>query len=178
MTRRKRQFEVTEDAPHEKKARKEVDLGLRRVIISDRALHGLSYRDIEKLHNIPPSTSKGIYNKAIGKATAAGEADPGLACVHDQENVYIGNESRLGRPEALTSREKSRLIRHALKDRVQRAKTWTTIARELGWGHLAPTTINKYFHQAGYRRYSTRYKPGLSRAQRRIRRKFAKKLLK
>ena len=68
---------------------------------------------------------------------------------------------RTGRPRILDDRDARRMIRHAIKNRVNRHKPWLQIARECGYTNNA-FTINNCFRLFGYGRYPPRYKPSLS----------------
>ncbi len=81
---------------------------------------------------------------------------------------------RSGRPYAIDRRIERQLIRHATKNKVQRRKAWTVIARELGLTFSA-TVIEAAFLRNRYGRYPPLYKPPLNAQQRRRRLEFYQK---
>ena len=75
-------------------------------------------------------------------------------------SVYI-NKPRTGRPRILDDRDARRLIRYAIKNKINRRKPWVLIARECGYLAKA-STINSCFFFHSYGRYPPRFKPPLS----------------
>jgi transposase len=130
----------------------EVDCGTRAVIAFSRA----PLRDISNQVNVPKSTCHDIWRAATDRAKRTKKP-----VFHEvNQTPYY----RDGRPKALSLREEDILILHATLNKEQRAKTWMTIAAEVGLGHVSRSTIERTFHARGYTRCKATHRPYLSQS--------------
>ena len=94
----------------------------------------------------------------------------------DKENIppfeaANNKRPRTGRSPKLDVRDRRRLVRHATKNKRNRQKLWTEIVQECGI-EASLTAIRHAFEMEGYSRYPPRYKPYLSKSNKRKRLKW------
>jgi transposase len=132
----------------------ELDSGTRAVIAYSSIILRKPLSVIGQEIGVPKSTCKDTRRRALERSKRTK-----LAVFHEDNQASYYRE---GRPEVLSLRDKDRLILHGTANKEQRAKTWVTIAFELGLGHISRPVIDRVFHERGYNRCHATHKPHLT----------------
>ena len=136
-------------------------------ILADVELHHASNRQAAKTYGCDEKTVRDVRSRAHEAA--------------DKENINIfeaamHNKPRPGGPQIIDVRDRRRLVRHAIKNKANRLKSWGQIATEYGI-QASITVINNAFKIAGYGRHPPRYKPPLNDVQKKRRLQFCIEML-
>jgi hypothetical protein len=132
----------------------ELDSGTRAVIAYSSIILRKPLSVIGQEIGVPKSTCKDTRRRALERSKRTK-----LAVFHEDNQASYYRE---GRPEVLSLRDKDRLILHGTANKEQRAKTWVTIAFELGLSHISRPVIDRVFHERDYNRCHATHKPHLT----------------